>query len=170
MRPDVNLSILFSELPLLERSSAAAACGIDVVELWWPFESPEPGDLALDGLAKALRDAGVQLVGLNFDAGDMAGGDRRLVSLPGEGQRLRENIDVVITFAAGVGFRALNAFYGNRVTGIDPGLQDELAVEEVALGPGGILAHARPGSLYITGSTVSNTSASPRPSAARRDA
>jgi hydroxypyruvate isomerase len=33
----VNLSMLFKELPLLERPAAAAAAGFAAVELWWPL-------------------------------------------------------------------------------------------------------------------------------------
>lgn len=40
----VNLSILFTELPLLERPAAAAAAGFTAVELWWPWvDTPTPG-------------------------------------------------------------------------------------------------------------------------------
>ena len=42
MRYDVNLSILFTELPMLERPAAAAAAGFDAVEMWWPFDGPGP--------------------------------------------------------------------------------------------------------------------------------
>ena len=42
-RFNVNLSILFTELPLLERPEAAAAAGFTAVELWWPWvDSPTP--------------------------------------------------------------------------------------------------------------------------------
>ena len=42
-RFNVNLSILFTELPLLERPAAAAAAGFTAVELWWPWvDSPVP--------------------------------------------------------------------------------------------------------------------------------
>ncbi|MBK3631261.1 hydroxypyruvate isomerase, partial [Streptomyces sp. MBT49] len=42
-RFSVNLSILFTELPLLERPAAAAAAGFTAVELWWPWlDSPTP--------------------------------------------------------------------------------------------------------------------------------
>ncbi|MGW6511921.1 hydroxypyruvate isomerase, partial [Streptomyces niveus] len=65
-RFDVNLSILFTELPLLERPAAAAAAGFTAVELWWPWtETPTPPQAELDALKKALDDAGTQLVGLN---------------------------------------------------------------------------------------------------------
>ena len=42
-RFNVNLSILFTELPLLERPAAAAAAGFTAVELWWPWvDAPVP--------------------------------------------------------------------------------------------------------------------------------
>ncbi|AGJ58211.1 TIM barrel protein [[Kitasatospora] papulosa] len=134
-RFDVNLSILFTELPLLERPAAAAAAGFTAVELWWPWiETPTPAQTELDALKKALDDAGTQLVGLNFYAGRLPGPDRGALSLPGEeSDRFRANIDVAADFAASVGCKALNALYGNRVEGVDPAVQDELALENLVL-------------------------------------
>ncbi|MFE3592603.1 TIM barrel protein [Streptomyces niveus] len=134
-RFDVNLSILFTELPLLERPAAAAAAGFTAVELWWPWiETPTPPQAELDALKKALDDAGTQLVGLNFYAGQLPGPDRGALSLPGEeSDRFRANIDVAADFAASVGCRALNALYGNRVDGVDPAAQDTLALDNLVL-------------------------------------
>ncbi|MFJ3689840.1 TIM barrel protein [[Kitasatospora] papulosa] len=134
-RFDVNLSILFTELPLLERPAAAAAAGFTAVELWWPWiETPTPAQTELDALKKALDNAGTQLVGLNFYAGRLPGPDRGALSLPGEeSDRFRANIDVAADFAASVGCKALNALYGNRVEGVDPAVQDELALENLVL-------------------------------------
>ncbi|WP_329041601.1 TIM barrel protein [Streptomyces sp. NBC_00178] len=134
-RFDVNLSILFTELPLLERPAAAAAAGFTAVELWWPWiETPTPAQAELDALKKALDDAGTQLVGLNFYAGRLPGPDRGAASVPGEeSDRFRANIEVAAGFAASVGCRALNALYGNRVEGVDPAAQDELALENLVL-------------------------------------
>jgi hydroxypyruvate isomerase len=129
MRYDVNLSILFTELPLLERPAAAAAAGFDAIELWWPFDGPVPDDASLDALAVAITDAGVQLVGLNFDAGHMPSGDRGLLSSKATSQRFRDNIDVTVGFAERLGCRTLNALYGNTTDDTDP----ELALENLAL-------------------------------------
>ncbi|BFP51258.1 TIM barrel protein [Streptomyces griseus] len=134
-RFDVNLSILFTELPLLERPAAAAAAGFTAVELWWPWiETPTPPQAELDALKKALDDAGTQLVGLNFYAGQLPGPDRGALSVPGpESDRFRANIEVAADFAASVGCTALNALYGNRVAGADPHVQDALALENLVL-------------------------------------
>src|SRR5437764_14420122 len=95
LRYDVNCSILFTELPVLERPRAAKAAGFDAVEFWWPFPEAVPSDLEVDAFIAAIRDAGVQLVGLNFFAGDMPGGDRGLVSWPARPAEFRETAPVV---------------------------------------------------------------------------
>jgi hydroxypyruvate isomerase len=133
LRYDVNLSILFTELPLLERPAAAAAAGFDAVELWWPFPEPEPSDRELDALRTSLDDAGVRLVGLNFDAGDMAAGSRGLLSRPRDSDRFRANIDVAVGFADAVGCTTLNALYGNRDPEVTVPEQRELATENLVL-------------------------------------
>ncbi|CAM5652117.1 putative hydroxypyruvate isomerase [Streptomyces afghaniensis 772] [Streptomyces afghaniensis] len=134
-RFNVNLSILFTELPLLERPAAAAAAGFTAVELWWPWiDSPTPEQSELDALKKAVEDAGVQLTGLNFYAGRLPGPDRGALSIPGEeSERFRANIDVAAGFAAALGCKALNALYGNRAEGVDPAEQDALALENLVL-------------------------------------
>ncbi|MFG2966234.1 TIM barrel protein [Streptomyces sp. NPDC048288] len=134
-RFNVNLSILFTELPLLERPAAAAAAGFTAVELWWPWvDSPTPERSELDALRTAIQDARVRLTGLNFYAGQLPGPDRGALSVPGEeSERFRANIDVAATFARTLGCRSLNALYGNRVEGVDPAEQDALALENLAL-------------------------------------
>ncbi|GAA1167008.1 TIM barrel protein [Kitasatospora gansuensis] len=129
----VNLSILFSELPLLERPAAAAAAGFTAAELWWPFgENHTPSDAEQDALRKAFTDAGVQLTGLNF-LDDLTKGARGTLSVPAESERFRENIPVTVALAESLGTRALNALYGNRVEGVSAAEQDELALENLTL-------------------------------------
>ncbi|MFF3365709.1 TIM barrel protein [Streptomyces misionensis] len=134
-RFDVNLSILFTELPLLERPAAAAAAGFTAVELWWPWvDTPTPERAELDALKRAIEDAGVRLTGLNFYAGRLPGPDRGALSVPGEeSERFRANIEVTADFAHSLGCTALNALYGNRIEGVDPAEQDALALENLVL-------------------------------------
>ena len=130
---EVNCSILFTELPPLERPAAAKEAGFDAVEFWWPFPVAVPSDAEIDAFVAAIRDAGVQLVGLNFFAGDMPGGDRGLVSWPARSQEFRDNVDVTVGIGEQLGCRAFNALYGNRVDDAQPEEQDTLAVENLAL-------------------------------------
>lgn len=128
----VNCSILLTDLPLLERPAAAAAAGFRGIELWWPFATPTPAADEVDALVRAIDAAGVQLTGLNFDAGDMPAGDRGLVSWPEHAARFRANLDAVTAIAERTGCRAFNALYGNRLDGVDAAEQDELAAENLA--------------------------------------
>ncbi|GAA0310359.1 TIM barrel protein [Streptomyces turgidiscabies] len=134
-RFNVNLSILFTELPLLERPAAARAAGFTAVELWWPWlDTPTPAQSELDSLRSAIEDAGVRLTGLNFYAGQLPGPDRGALSVPGEeSERFRANIEVAAELAGSLGCGALNALYGNRVDGVDPAEQDALALENLVL-------------------------------------
>lgn len=129
---EVNCSLLFTEVPLLQRPAAAKAAGFDGVEFWWPFAEAVPADKEVDAFVRAVRDAGVQLVGLNFFAGDMAGGDRGLVSWPARAQDFRDNVDVVVGIGEELGCRSFNALYGNRVDEVTPNEQDEVAAENLA--------------------------------------
>src|SRR4051794_4019734 len=129
----VNLSILFTELPLLERPAAAADAGFRGVEFWWPFATAVPDDRDVDAFVRSVEDAGVSLVGLNFAAGDMPGGDRGLVSWPARSAEFRDNVDVTVGIGERLGCGAFNALYGNRVDDAPAEAQDELAVENLAL-------------------------------------
>lgn len=128
----VNASILLTELPVLERPAAVKAAGFDAVEFWWPFAEAVPAAAEVDDFVAAIRDAGVQLTGLNLFAGDMPGGDRGLVSWIGREDEFRANVDVVVSIGERLGTKAFNALYGNRIDGADPKAQDDLAVQNLA--------------------------------------
>lgn len=129
----VNCSILFTDLPLLQRPAAARAAGFDAVEFWWPWADAVPADSDVDAFTAAITDAGVRLVGLNFFAGDMPSGDRGVVSWPGRAAEFRAGVDVAIGIGERVGTGVFNALYGNRINGVAPAEQDDLAVENLTL-------------------------------------
>ena len=134
----VNCSILLTDLPLLERPAAARAAGFDAVEFWWPFDTSVPADKDVDAFVDAVRDAGVRLSGLNFNAGDMPGGDRGLVSWIGREAEFAENVAVVAAIGGRTGCRAFNALYGNRQPEHAPEAQDELAVRNLVAAAEGV--------------------------------
>ncbi|MEV1116649.1 TIM barrel protein [Actinosynnema sp. NPDC049800] len=116
MRYDVNLSILFTDLPVLERPAAARAAGFDAVEFWWPFAEAVPPSREIEAFEAAVADAGVRLVGLNFFAGDLPAGDRGLVAWPGRQSEFRANVEIAAGIAGRLGCRAFNALHGNFPT------------------------------------------------------
>lgn len=132
MRYAVNCSLLFTELPLLERFAAAAAAGFTEVECWWPFATAAPADAEVDAFAAAVEDAGVALIAMNISGGDMPAGERGLASLPGREREFRDSVDVAAGLAKRLGIGMFNTPYGNRVEGVDPRDQDDLAVQNLS--------------------------------------
>ena len=121
-----NLSLLWTDVPLEARFDRAAAAGFDAVELWWP------GDELARRLPALMRAAGVELALLNFDAGDMAAGERGLASDPRQSGRLRANVPVALEIAAEIGCRRLNLLLGLALERYDLSQQREWARENVA--------------------------------------
>lgn len=127
-----NCSMLFTELPLLQRPAAAKAAGFDAVEFWWPWPmEPVPADADVDAFVGSIRDAGVRLVGLNFYAGDLAGPDCGVLSIPARSPEFRDNIEAAVGIGRQLGVSAFNALYGNRVDDASAAEQDELARENL---------------------------------------
>ena len=128
----VNLSILFTELPLAERPAAVHAAGFDAAEAWWPFADAVPSAAEVDAFVAALDDAGVALVGLNFFAGDMPGGERGVASWPDRTEEFRASVPVLAEIARRTGCRAFNALYGQRRPDVDPQVADATAAANLA--------------------------------------
>jgi hydroxypyruvate isomerase len=134
-----NCSLLFTEVPLLQRPAAAAAAGFGAIEFWWPWpDQPVPADAEVDGFVAAVRDAGVNLIGLNFFAGNLAGPDCGVLSVPDRATQFRDNLPVAVAIGQALGVPAFNALYGNRVDSASPEEQDELGAEQLALAAGAV--------------------------------
>ncbi len=127
-----NCTLLFRELPLLERAQAAKQAGFDAIEFWWPWpDQPAPADSDVDAFIGSVRDAGVQLIGLNFFAGELTGPDCGVLSIPARSQEFLDNVDVAVGIGQALGVRAFNALFGNRVDGVAAEAQDELGIENL---------------------------------------
>jgi len=121
-----DLSMLFKEADVVERFGRAAEAGFAAVEFWWPSGED------LGRVEAAVKDAGLQVAPFNFDAGDMASGDRGLLSDPERQQEFRDNVPVSLELARSVGCRRLNALVGLALEGVDTAEQLELARDNVA--------------------------------------
>jgi hydroxypyruvate isomerase len=134
-----NCSLLFREVPLLERPATASAAGFAAVEFWWPWpDQPVPADADVDAFVRAVEDAGVRLVGLNFFAGDLAGPDCGTLSIPSRSDQFRDNVAVVVDIVRRLGVPGCNALYGARVDDATSAEQDALARENLAVAAGAL--------------------------------
>ncbi len=115
VRLAANISLLFTDLPYLKRPAAAAAAGFTAIETWWPFGAdPEPADPDVNDFLGAIEDAEVDLVALNFFAGDMPAGERGVASLPDRAEQFRSSIPIAGHIARKTGCARFNALYGVR--------------------------------------------------------
>lgn len=138
----VNLSLLFTELPLVERPAAAAAEGFDGVEVWWPFGTTgTPDDAEVERFIDAVRDAGVELYAMNLFAGDMPAGERGVLSYPERVDEFRQSVAIAARIAGELGTAWFNAPYGHRRDGLDHAEQDELAAENLAFAAAALGKH-----------------------------
>src|SRR3712207_6653287 len=126
MRFCVNVSILFKEVPFLERFGKAREAGFSAVEFWWPSGED------LGEVEHRIKDAGLSVALFNFYAGDMPAGDRGLVSDPERQDQFRENVPVALELAGRLGFERLNVLVGHEGPGISRGGRFNLAREKRA--------------------------------------
>jgi hydroxypyruvate isomerase len=127
-----NISLLFVEVPFQRRPAAAAAAGFTAIECWWPFTSASPTTAEVDAFVASVADAGVQLRGMNFFGGDMAGGERGVASHPGRRQEFDESVAIAVDIGAQLGVTGFNALYGNRLDGVSDTDQDDVALAALA--------------------------------------
>ena len=138
MRFLANCSLMFTEVPILRRPAAAKAAGFDAIEFWWPFADPVPEDAEVDAFVAAVADSGVRLVGLNFYAADLFGPDCGALSVPALSADFRRSVPVAAAIGERLGVLGYNALYGNRVEGVVPQAQDELALQNLAFAAGAV--------------------------------
>jgi hydroxypyruvate isomerase len=109
-----NLSMLFTEVPFLDRFERAARAGFEAVEFQFPYE------FAAADIAARARAAGVQVVLHNLPAGDWTVGDRGLAGLPGREAEFQAGVSRAIEYATTIGVPQLNALAGVAPPGADP--------------------------------------------------
>ena len=88
-----NLTMLFAELPLLERFAAAQHAGFDAVEVLFPYDH-DPKELRA-----ALDDCGLPLILFNTPPGDWQNGERGFAAVPGAEGRFNEGLALALEYA-----------------------------------------------------------------------
>jgi len=110
-----NLTMLFTEVPFLERFAPAKRAGFSLVEYLFPYEYPAPE------LKRLLDDNGLTQVLFNLPCGDWAKGERGLAALPGRMNEFRAGVSQAIDYALTLGVKQINCLAGLR----DPGYREQ---------------------------------------------
>src|ERR1700690_2506920 len=101
-----NLTMMFTEVPFLERFDAAARAGFQAVEFLFPYEYPAAE------LRRRLDGAGLNQGLFNMPPGNWAAGDRGLASLPGRQAEFRDNVGRALEYAAALDCKLVHCMAG----------------------------------------------------------
>jgi hydroxypyruvate isomerase len=120
-----NLTMLFNELPFLDRFEAARDAGFKGVEYLFPYGFEK------EALAERLQEFGLTQVLHNLPAGDWDKGERGIAVLPGREAEFREGVARAIDYAKALNCRQVNCLVGIAPAGVDAGTLRRTVVENL---------------------------------------
>lgn len=106
-----NLTMLFTEVPFLERFKAAREAGFRSVEFLFPYE------YEMSQIRDLVEKNGLQVVLFNLPAGDWAAGERGIAADPRRKEEFREGVKRAVEWARALGVPRLNCLAGRRIEG-----------------------------------------------------
>ena len=106
-----NLSMMFNEVPFLERFDAAARAGFAACEFLFPYEHPA------STLKSRLTAAGLTQVLFNMPPGDWAKGERGTASLPGRQAEFRDSVKQALDYATTLDCKLVHCMAGIPLAG-----------------------------------------------------
>ncbi|HZV07679.1 MAG TPA: hydroxypyruvate isomerase [Gemmataceae bacterium] len=130
-----NLTMLFNELPFIDRFAAAKTAGFAAVEYLFPYDH----DKAL--LAEQLARYGLTQVLHNLPAGDWAAGERGIAILPDRVDEFRDGVVRAIEYAKALDCRQLNCLVGIAPREADATLVNEVLVGNLRFAAGALAQH-----------------------------
>jgi len=101
-----NLSMMFTEVPFLDRFALAKKAGFEGVEFLFPYAFP-----AAD-IKSRLQDNGLALALFNTPAGDWDGGERGLACLPDRVADFRTAVGKAVEYAIALGAPQIHCMAG----------------------------------------------------------
>ncbi|HSW08913.1 hydroxypyruvate isomerase [Aquabacterium sp.] len=108
-----NLTMLFTDLPFLERFERAAKAGFTAVEFLFPYAHPAAE------IKRRLDEHGLTPVLHNLPAGDWEAGERGIACLPERVDEFRAGVVRAVDYAQALGVPQLNCLAGKAPAGID---------------------------------------------------
>lgn len=120
-----NLTMLFTELPFLDRFEAAARAGFKAVEFLFPY-AYDPHELR-----RRLDANGLQLVLHNLPSGDWDAGERGIACHPDRTEEFRAGVARGIEYARVLGVKQLNCLAGKAPAGVSEALLRQTLVDNL---------------------------------------
>ena len=107
-----NLTMLFTEVPFLDRFELAARAGFEAVEFLFPYA------WSAEEIKRRLDDNGLKLVLHNLPAGDWESGERGIACHPDRAAEFREGVSRAIDYATLLGAPRVNCLAGKVPQGV----------------------------------------------------
>jgi hydroxypyruvate isomerase len=120
-----NLTMLFTEVPFLERFALAKIGGFKAVEFLFPYA------FEVQDIQAALDRNALKLVLHNLPAGDWDAGERGIACLPERVAEFRSGVAQAIDYASALGVTQLNCLAGKAPAGADPKLLHDTFVNNL---------------------------------------
>lgn len=108
-----NLSMLFTEVPFLDRFERAAKTGFTAVEFLFPYA------FATADIKARLDANGLKLVLHNLPAGDWDAGERGMACIPGREAEFRAGVTKAIEVGTALGVPRMNCLAGKAPAGLN---------------------------------------------------
>lgn len=108
-----NLSMLFTEMPLIERFALARQAGFNAIEIQFPYE------LSIEDIREQLDEHLLKLVLINVPAGDLMQGGDGLACVPGHEHNFREALFKAIQYATALNVPCVNILAGRQPEHVD---------------------------------------------------
>ncbi|MEB0140125.1 MULTISPECIES: 2-oxo-tetronate isomerase [unclassified Undibacterium] len=121
-----NLSMMYAELPFMERFAAAAKDGFSAVEYLFPYE------YAAADLAARLAESGLQQVLFNAPPGDWAAGERGIAAQPGREDEFKRGFERALEYARVLGNRQIHVMSGMIAPQFDMARQQAVYLSNLA--------------------------------------
>ena len=125
-----NLTMMFTELPFLERFEAAASAGFSGVEYLFPY------DFDRDELAALLRRHALVQVLHNLPAGDWAAGERGVACMPARAAEFRAGVEQAIDYATALRCKQVNCLAGIAPAGVSDAAARSTLVDNLRFAAG----------------------------------
>lgn len=120
-----NLTMLFTEVPFLDRFERAAQAGFTAVEFLFPYAYPA------QEIRQRLDANGLMLVLHNLPAGDWDAGERGIACHPGRVAEFCDGVAQAIVYAQALGVKQLNCLVGKAPAGVPDELLRQTLVENL---------------------------------------